>query len=1432
MDRAGYCQTSKKNEKAYSSEMSLSSLSDSGIIEENSSRLREGRDTDASSSILSVDQGRRSNTDGGDDKQERKGQGGAAEVLPSAETGSVRSGISATPTHSRGRPPSSVDGHSEHSGRGFSFPRPWILTNGKNPGDGDGGGGGEGSTGTPVPSTPTERGRLCGVGRRYRRALSSGSEASGNGGERKKGSENSSGSGSGSGGSRGSRGSRRQQHDEQQRQRKRRASFSESPFRMPRESLRATGRGIIMRSSPLHSRMQVGPRRSSPPEEATVEGKREREMGRMRSLADPSSDKGERKEADEIESVGGSSTGGNSRSKGSEASIGRSGSDARSRPHRRGQEGETSSTPSRRGSADDAGDGMRSGSSRRRSSLPLMVPGGREEEKGDGDDGASVTSAAAMAADPETLLEEKESVVARAPKRSKSRQSIDDDDTATTPSAGVTSAGEVGANNANGKGVSIVVPPRPPLERSKRSRSIGEVDSPRARPMRSLSPGALSADGNGTSIVVPRVEASPGVARPSARLRDHVAGRVKRSESMKRGSTGRSQSAVPVLDLRRNSLNGSGEEFKSIDRNDPPQPGPPSTSITSQAASAAVQEKEKTRTERRLDSRSSGEEIKPNGDRVVKESVRDIDGDGKRAVSLIKSAPTRKEEGAPSSGSEIDGRKADSDGSMMWENALRKSIPLMLQRASSKVTDSSTPRVLEDKKTPGSRKRQLQDPSPRSSLNGHSQEMFPAPKDQRKQPALSDSTRNGGNKEPRTEATVVRAAPASSSSRSPLREWLLQKQRSESWGNRKQRDGRIARGTSLPDANKSSGSTTSSGSGSTTSSEEESGGPGEETREVAGVTEPFDSEEEGGVTTDAADTETAQYRYTARSRIRELSYQSARSRSRGSCHSLSSLTRVVEVSEESESSSESSDSFEKALDDADARPDSGETSEPVTMARLERRKQKQEGLAGSRLVQGNTPAPAPAPAPAPSSDVREEPVRPSHRHTPASLSRRFSRSHHLGREEGERTEHASDGAHSASAPVPGTVPDAVPAARRIVSPSNAPRTLPSLGSTPGKATAEVAARTEERQETQGGVDEKLGVARSVGSSSSSSSNVRNLLAETPSLTEDASRAVEEALNVPPMFTPSTAAAAVAAAAAAAVAVSDSGDDSGDDISRTSLASSAPTEAPSVDTGLYGKVGSEPGRGRSLRRSRLGGGGSEGSTPGRSEPDYDIQYDNDADDISSFDADTWSDFTGRSSGGSGRITRSLTPLSAGDSIASSTSAYQSARGSRGSTGTPGRGGWREQAKIRKAMVLAAQKAQEKALQAGNDHGGGKRREGRVDGSWTPGRPLPGEISVASMTPGSARRERGRSRSSTGTRGYMTPRREEVGDERKRSDDASRGGSVEGDGKVLVGTGESERRRERSSTGSAKAREVAWSSGSTYSARSRSLGGPDVYERGPR
>lgn len=1296
--------------------MSISSLSDSEIIEKRSSKLREGRDT-ASSPILSIDQGRPSDNTGGDER-------GAAEVLPSSETGSIKSALFETPTHSRGfRPPSSTDAHSEHSGKGFSFPRPW-----KTPGDGDS------STGTPMLSTPTERGRLRGMGRRYRRALSSGSENSGNGGGEKKVGGNSSGSGSGSGGSR-------------QGQRKRRASFAESPFRMPRESLRATGRGIIMRSSPHHSRMQVGPRRSSPPEEGTVRG---REVGGRNPV--PESEEGEGKGAGETDSVGGGSK---SRSKGSRTSNGRLGSGGKSRPRHKGQEGETSS---KRGSTDED-----AGSSRGHSPSPPLD--GRKNEKGDG---ASVTSAAA--ANPETLVEEKESVVARAPKRSKSIQSIDVDvdGGATTPSTGVTS---VVANNANGTVGSIAVPPpRPPLERSKRSRSIGEVDGSRERHMRSLSPGAYSAVGTGTSIVVPRVEASPGVARPSARLRDHVAGRVKRSESMKRGSTGRSQSAVAVLDLRRNSLNGTGEGSKN-------DPGPPSTSP---AASGAVQEKEERRTEQGLYTRSSVEEVTPSEkrDRVVKESVGDIDGDGKRAVSPStpqRSAVRRKEEGSSSPGSEINGHKADS---MMWENALRKSIPLMLQRASSKVTDASTPRVLEDKTPLGNRKKQLLDPSPSSLLNGHSQVMFPVTKDQKEQPAFSE---NGGGKEPETQATIGNtAAPgASSSSRSPLSEWLLKKKGSG------QSDGRVARDTSVRDANKS-GCSGSTSSGSTSSSEDESGGFVEETREVSGATEPFDSEEEAGRTADA---DNVQYRYTARSRIRELSYQSARSRSRGSCHSLSSLTRVVEVSEESESSSQTSDSFEKAIDDADA-------SEPVTMPRLEqpKRKQKQEGgLASSRSVRGN----APGPATRPSSDVREDPLRPSHI---ASLSRPLSRPRNLGREDGERAaEHESNGAQSASVPVPKTASDVALAARREVPPSRAPQKLPSRESTPGMAATEVAAETKERSETLSDVDDIMGAARSVDGSSTSSSNVCNLLVGTPSLTEDASRAVEEALNVPPMFTPSSAAAAVLAAAA--VAVSDSGDDSGDDdVSRTSLASSVPTEVPSVDTGLHGNVGAEPDRGRNIRRSRLGGDGeSEGSTRGGIEPDYD----NDADDNSSFDADTWSDFTGRSSGGSGHITRSLTPLSAGDSIASSASVYKSARGSRGSTGTPGRAGWREQAKIRKAMVLAAQKAQEKAIQAGKG-----LDVGRVDGSWTSVRSLPGGGSVASMTPVRDGEwiERGRSRSRTGTGS------EEAGY------DASRGG-----------TGEDERRRERSGAGSSK----AWSSsGSTYSARSRSLGGPDVYERGPR
>ena len=934
---------------------------------------------------------------------------------------------------------------------------------------------------------------------------------------------------------------------------------------------------------------------------------------------------------------------------------------------------------------------------------------------------------------------------------------------------------------------------------------------------------APAADDRGARIAVPRVEASSKVARPLTRLSDHVAGRVKTSGSMKRGSSGRGPSAVPVLDFRRNSLseevaNSSSGSLAEMDVL-PPRPASGSSSRQADPSSGKLSTSVATQRDDRTvivraQTFGEGEESRLIGDAGLMVRAQTPSSEPRGHARQTAAAARRRSEGEmekDEAGLSTTDPDADNDGTWRWETAVRESIPKLLQRPTTEVTVLSPPPS--EGQGPGS--------------NGHSTATLVSAVEvvaSYEPPArVQRSVSSDGAGDEDKDSFIAAATASPSSVNAPTsavptpKKWPLLRKKPVELDAQNSREGEAWGTPPVDDSNDDSSSSsdssvsmsdgTSNDSMSSTSTSSEDSDAFSESDEALGEPTKPSNIVESGVAGDV-DTNTAKPRQSARSRIRELSYQSARSRSRGS---MSSLTRVVEVSDESASSVSSDSSrpsWRRTLRcvDRDFNAVGTASSYPSEHVIMAGQQQQEEGgpysstpspeSSSSPSKDGNDPLTSGTPlSPSRTSSSSSSSSSPSTfrllRHRYQEVEKRGTRAveNEVAGKESSLIGHAAR--DTATAKVASSSGDGVLSATRSVTSSVPSRSLPSKTS-PGS-----------------GVNKWRG-ARNDGDVEPGTSRERSIVSDhllgSPRLSEDAVRAAEAALDVPSAAFVSSRGTPAAPAAASN---GDAGSTLSDyETSRTSLDSTVPTEGLSPDVGHFVGAGRECGSDRGRSRDRRGGGlGRLQSEPGH----YEFKYDDDDADSVSCVSDTWSAFTGQSGGA----------RSAGDSIASSAAAYQSARGSRESLGTRGRGGWREQARMRRAMVLAAQKAQE-ALQAGVGGGSGGDADVELNDDLGALKSAQDASVVPTKVP-AGQGEDGDVRSDG---------------EREQGDDAPQESSVSDlprdvDGEVFVPTGEGKRRRVQPDTVATSAgadARVEAPSASEYFSKKRV--GPEVYEGDPR
>lgn len=454
--------------------------------------------------------------------------------------------------------------------------------------------------------------------------------------------------------------------------------------------------------------------------------------------------------------------------------------------------------------------------------------------------------------------------------------------------------------------------------------AVADADSPVRGPGRAASPsGSSVGESTDGSIVVPTITASSSVARPSARLSDVLAGKVN-SGKMHRGSSGRSQGAVPLLDLRRGAAEngssgelgsggsvtaavavaGSSERPLSVSRDG-------DTSARAGVVGVAAGERERRN--------SSGGGGRAEGGVLTKAYIRKPEAEERRRREERRGSSRRDPNASRTSPSRND-KKRQQEG----EDALLKGTP----SSSAGAERDSAAAAAAEMEAVTRAARNFNKLYSSGSETGDSAEYRGASRGFRasgKPPEeggdddgvapRSSSASGGAQAEPlvvgRTaeDAKGINIAMSFSSAAKESR--ASSTAQSDSRGIAPGGDaasrGRVrvkqGRDSSASGASGTSSSSASDGEGSTGGSDgsmsfEDSGSDGSVSFEGSGGGNDDDDDPAAG----AGARGRGRYRQSSRSRMRELAYQAARSRSRGSCRSMSSLPRVEEVSEESLSS--------------------------------------------------------------------------------------------------------------------------------------------------------------------------------------------------------------------------------------------------------------------------------------------------------------------------------------------------------------------------------------------------------------------------------------------------------------------------------------------------------------------------------------------------
>ena len=501
--------------------------------------------------------------------------------------------------------------------------------------------------------------------------------------------------------------------------------------------------------------------------------------------------------------------------------------------------------------------------------------------------------------------------------------------------------------------------------------AVAEANSASGSPLdgkrgqgRVASPGSSYGGSNDGSIMVPTITASSHVARPSTRLSDVLAGKVN-SGKMRRGSSGKSQGDVPLLDLRRSaSTKGSSGELGSGGESSPD--GRDAAARTEKTTVVAAGDRARrtssggggsgSRTEdgvltkayirkpegeerrRRERRRGSGGISNSRRDRN-----RDRDPNSCRGSSSRRDRDKRREEkdereddplrGTPFSSAEAGGDGAAAAAAMEAVTRAAQNFNSMYSsesEASDAARSRDTPQRFPGPRQPPEQGGDDDGVAPRSiSASGGAQTAAPLANTGRSaEDAESASTGPTTGTRTETASTAPQALSATSFSNAAKESRAAQRTSTNKPSSRGVAPDGSAVAATAPRGRARVRQVRRSGSGDGSSS-----GSDGESGSGSGGSVSF--EDDDGPTTDGgagAARGRRQYRQSSRNRMRELAYQAARSRSRGSCRSLSSLQRVEEVSEESLSSVSPRPTTATAL--------SGEES-AVARARLE---QESRGL--------------------------------------------------------------------------------------------------------------------------------------------------------------------------------------------------------------------------------------------------------------------------------------------------------------------------------------------------------------------------------------------------------------------------------------------------------------------------------------------------------
>lgn len=1141
----------------------------------------------------------------------------------------------------------------------------------------------------------------------------------------------------------------------------------ESPFRPGRETLRAAG-NAIMRGSP---RAQVGPRRSIVDEQDC--GGSSCDRGRSRSRSNSRS--GRKKAGSSSSSKNGGVLGVRLSGSGStvrSTSLGRKPEDTRASEDRRRSRSRSKSSESQ--SKAESGTESRAGS--RAGSAPTASPsssggGGLADDIDDGTHTAGIEDSPSPSLTQQLHHEarggEEKARDGRADRRRRRRKDKTVEDPFETDFEGAKPFEVITAVAAASP--SFETPPLITDASARSFESAGAASAGSAAGSVAESPGSgvsvgaesnVTASSNDGSIVVGRVQASAKVPRPSMRLRDALVGNLSASSvgKMKRGSSGRMQSAIPVVDFRRESQSNrnepivalqsvtAGEDTSAIGRDGVETirkdvfdtaagsvcafgsvvDGPVDDKVASSRQSSAVPR------ERGSDGGFGGYRGVINGDGInggggggiqVKSAAKDAASNADRVISpdekshrprggVLAAAYLSDRKGSNSShsrrssrsrsgssGSSQDGggnrdeirshrlerRRRDASTSVVSSRDERRSVNGSESMA---TTAKQTPTAVRSGKTKdenegGGHDNVCSDPSavdtgiscPSSALTDQSEESS-HPIQQPDDCTNSSSPVAKRGRSPRT-MSQDRRREGRSASRSRSRSRSISdvaREESMAAGNRGTSgddEAPNARDTSsVPPRQRREGHREEKG----TNSGSITGGPGRKSRRDRG---------------------SGEFRQSSRSRLREMAYQAARSRSRGSCNSLSSLQRVEEGSDESASSCSSRRRASRTPSRHHRGQDSPSRSSTVVVVKVEAGAASRTRDVQVRERPHNNDGDR-------SSDIANAPFGSLTTLTSEGLRRRDveQQKQEAGRIEGGARAHLSASydqfvanKSSSWAHVP---------VSRLGLPRN---------------TAEGSRRDDDEE--------------------SAASSMQDSLADSPRMSEDACRAAEAALSVSPRFLWGGAGGGTSSDAAGSWARQEAGEGRFDGNGNDAVQSldNARVGAERSHSRSNGEVGSGRSRkssgdvharrhrthtqGRTRKRQsdvdRLGAErdssgvgasavevtrGLDASHDRNNRQAYYHHTQNAEYDPSSSAIDEAGSTRSRSSSNAGSA------YSARSSLFSTESAFRSARGTRGIPGTPSN---RKQARVRRGMVLAAEKAQD----------GKKTKEGRGlgDGSDT-------------------------------------------------------------------------------------------------------------------